>query len=141
GDAAHVPVRRAEPHGDDGRDRHAQRAARGQIRLSPPAARQRRTGRGRPVIPSMHLGLLRHPTDIPLDRDPAARTLPWIIPAIAFLATIALAGAILLNGVIVRWSNSLSGTLTIQIPAAATAEETESRLKRVVALLHEQQAI
>lgn len=85
----------------------------------------------------MRLALFRHPTDIPLDRDPAARTLPGIIAVMAFLATIALAGAILLNGVIVRWSNSLAGTLTIQLPAAASAEETEARIRRVVALLRE----
>ncbi len=89
----------------------------------------------------MRLALFRRPTDIPLDRDPAARTLPWIIAVMAFLATIALAGAILLNGVIVRWSNSLTGTLTIQVPAAAGAEETEVRIKRVVALLREARGI
>jgi len=83
----------------------------------------------------MALSPLRRSTDIPLDRDPAARTLPWIIAVMAFLATLALAGALLLNGVIVRWSNSLTGTLTIQIPAAPTADETEARIKRVVTLL------
>ncbi len=89
----------------------------------------------------MRLGLLRRPTDIPLDRDPAARTLPWIIAVMAFLATIALAGALLLNNVIVRWSNSLSGTLTIQVPAASGAEETEARIKRVVSLLREDKSV
>ena len=90
---------------------------------------------------AMRLGLFRRPTDIPLDRDPAARTLPWIIAVMAFLATIALAGALLLNNVIVRWSNSLSGTLTIQVPAAAGSEETEARIKRVVSLLREDKAV
>jgi cell division transport system permease protein len=85
----------------------------------------------------MSLAFFRRATDIPLDRDPAARTLPWIIAVMAFMATLALAGAILLNGVIVRWSNSLTGTMTVQIPPAASAEETEARLKRVVALLRE----
>jgi cell division transport system permease protein len=85
--------------------------------------------------------LLRDPTDIPLDRDPAARTLPWIIAVMAFLATIALAGAILLNNVIVRWSNSLTGTLTIQVPAAPGADETEARLRRIVALLRDEKGI
>ncbi len=89
----------------------------------------------------MRLGLFRRPTDIPLDRDPAARTLPWIIAVMAFLATIALAGALLLNNVIVRWSNSLSGTLTIQVPAASGAEETEARIKRIVALLREEKGV
>ncbi|MGH7004593.1 MAG: cell division protein FtsX, partial [Alphaproteobacteria bacterium] len=83
----------------------------------------------------MPLFSIRRSTDIPLDRDPAARTLPWIIAVMAFLATLALAGALLLNGVIVRWSNSLTGTLTIQVPAAASGDETEARIKKVVALL------
>jgi cell division transport system permease protein len=85
----------------------------------------------------MRLALLRRATDIPLDRDPAARTLPWIIAVMAFMATLTLAGAFLLNGVIVRWSNSLTGTLTVQVPPAAAAEETEARLQRVAAVLRE----
>lgn len=93
------------------------------------------------MIRAMRLALFRHPTDIPLDRDPAARTLPWIIAVMAFLATIALAGALLLNNVIVRWSNSLSGTLTIQVPSAAGTAETEARIKRIVALLRDVKAV
>jgi cell division transport system permease protein len=89
----------------------------------------------------MRFGFIRRPTDIPLDRDPAARTLPWIIAVMAFLATIALAGALLLNNVIVRWSNSLSGTLTIQVPVASGAEETEARIKRIIALLREEKGV
>ncbi len=93
------------------------------------------------MIRAMQLGLFRRPTDIPLDRDPAARTLPWIIAVMAFLATIALAGALLFNNVIVRWSNSLTGTLTIQVPAAASSDETEARIKRIVALLRDEKGI
>mgnify|MGYP007037743634 FL=1 len=89
----------------------------------------------------MRIALFRRPTDIPLDRDPAARTLPWIIAVMAFLATIALAGALLLNNVIVRWSHSLSGTLTIQVPSAAGAAETEARIKRILALLRDEKAV
>jgi cell division transport system permease protein len=85
---------------------------------------------------SLALPLLRRSTDIPLDRDPAARTLPWIIAVMAFLATLALAGAFLLNGVIVRWSSSLTGTLTIQIPTLDGGGKTEDSIKRVVDLLH-----
>lgn len=90
---------------------------------------------------AMRIALFRRPTDIPLDRDPAARTLPWIIAVMAFLATIALAGALLLNNVIVRWSHSLSGTLTIQVPSAAGAAETEARIKRILALLRDEKAV
>ena len=79
------------------------------------------------------MGLLRRATDIPLDRDRAARTLPWIMAVMVFLASLALAGAMILSGVIQRWSTNLSGTLTVQVPAAQTAEETNQRLARVVA--------
>jgi len=85
----------------------------------------------------MRFALLRRASDIPLDRDPAARTLPWIIAVMAFMATLALAGAFLLNGVIVRWSNTLTGTLTVQLPAAPSAEEMDARIKRVVTLLRD----
>lgn len=83
------------------------------------------------------MGLLRRATDIPLDRDRAARTLPWIMAVMVFLASLALAGAMILSGVIQRWSTNLSGTLTVQVPAAQTAEETNQRLARVVAVLRE----
>jgi cell division transport system permease protein len=85
----------------------------------------------------MYVSLLRRSTDIPLDRDPAARTLPWIIGVMAFLATLALGGAFLLNGVIVRWSNSLTGTVTVQVPPGASAEETDARVRRIAALLRD----
>jgi cell division transport system permease protein len=83
------------------------------------------------------IGLFRRATDIPLDRDRAARTLPWIMAVMVFLASLALAGAMILSGVIQRWSTNLSGTLTVQVPAAPTAEETTQRLNRVVAVLRE----
>lgn len=79
--------------------------------------------------------MLRASKEIPLDRDAAAKTLPWIVAVMVFLATLALAGTLLLDGVIARWSSGLAGTLTVQIPAAASPEETERRVQRVVAIV------
>ncbi len=75
--------------------------------------------------------------DIPFDRDVASTTLPWIIAVMVFLATLALAGALLLSAMIDRWSSNLSGTMTVQVPAAASAEESDQRVRRIVAILRE----
>lgn len=79
--------------------------------------------------------MLRGPKEIPLDRDVAARTLPWIVAVMVFLATLALAGTLMLDSVIARWSGSLAGTLTVQVPAAASPEETERRVQQIVTIV------
>jgi cell division transport system permease protein len=76
--------------------------------------------------------MLRRRTDLPLDGDTASRVLPWIIALMVYLAALALAGTMLLNGLAARWDAGLAGTLTVQIPpseepaasdAAAAADE------------------
>jgi cell division transport system permease protein len=79
--------------------------------------------------------------DIPLHKDPAARTLPWIIAVMAFLAVLSMAGAFALGTMIARWSSTLTGTMTVQVPAAATADETQARLVRVEAILKQTRGI
>ena len=60
----------------------------------------------------------RQRLDIPLNRDSSVRFLPWIIGLMVYLAGLALAGALVLNGTLARWDRSLTGTLTVQLPAA-----------------------
>jgi cell division transport system permease protein len=57
--------------------------------------------------------------DLALDSDPARRFLPWLLAMIVYLAGLALAGMMSLSAAVDRWDSGLSGTLTIQIPAAA----------------------
>lgn len=54
--------------------------------------------------------------DIPLNRDSSVRFLPWIIALMVYLAGLALAGTVVLQGALQRWDLSLSGTLTVQLP-------------------------
>ena len=55
--------------------------------------------------------------DIPLSRDSSTRLLPWIIGFMAYIASLALIGFIILSALIETWETSLNSTLTIQIPA------------------------
>ncbi|HXZ01717.1 MAG TPA: hypothetical protein VEI03_17110 [Stellaceae bacterium] len=56
--------------------------------------------------------------DIPLNRDSSVRFLPWIIALMVYLAGLALAGTLVLQGALQRWDRSLAGTLTVQLPPA-----------------------
>ncbi len=51
--------------------------------------------------------------------DGSGRFLPWLIGVMVYLAALALAGMMVLQGAIERWDNALAGTLTVQLPAGA----------------------
>lgn len=92
------------------------------------------------------MGVLR--SDLPVSADPAGRFLPWLVSIMVFLAAMALAGAMTLDGMLDRWSADLSGTLTVQIPPAtdqasgrASKAETDARVERAVRLLRSLPAI
>lgn len=79
-----------------------------------------------PIAPNM----FRVHRDLPLMRDPAIRILPWIVGLMVYLATMTLAGALLVSGLATQWSAGLTGTLTIYI--AATEDQTSHALKTEV---------
>ena len=62
--------------------------------------------------------------DLPLDRDGSGRFLPWLIALMVYLACLALAGAIMLGEASSRWQSGLTGTMTVQIPAAQSSENS-----------------
>ncbi len=74
--------------------------------------------------------------DIPLQRDGTVRLLPWLIAPMVYLAALALAGMLALHGVLQSWDRGLSGTMTVELPAAATPPETEAALAKAMAVLH-----
>lgn len=55
-------------------------------------------------------------TDIPLGADGSTRILPWIIAFMVYIATLAMAGGMILSDVAQTWSQGLTGSLTIQVP-------------------------
>jgi len=81
---------------------------------------------------------LRRQTDVPFERDAASRLLPWIIAVMAYLAALAVVSATVVNSAVSRWSAGLSGTLTVQIPAAESGiKETAERVNRAVRILRD----
>ncbi|NBP71681.1 MAG: hypothetical protein EBU57_00435 [Alphaproteobacteria bacterium] len=61
--------------------------------------------------------MIRPSTDLPLSDDPASRYLPWTVGLLVFLATLSLAAGMILSSAGENWRRSISGTLTIQVPA------------------------
>lgn len=56
-------------------------------------------------------------SDLQLDADRAGRFLPWALAVMVFLAALALAGALALDGTIEGWRRGVSSKLTVQIAA------------------------
>lgn len=56
---------------------------------------------------------------VPLDRDTSGRYLPLLVAIMVYLAALAIAGALAMAKLAERWDSGLSGSLTVQVPAAA----------------------
>ena len=54
-------------------------------------------------------------SDLPLDRDPAGGFLPWIVGLMVYLAALAMAGAVLADGLVERWRSDLADAVTVQV--------------------------
>ena len=54
--------------------------------------------------------------DLPLERDPTGRFLPWLVALMVYLAALALVCAMVMNKMVERWDTGLSGSITVQIP-------------------------
>ncbi|CAA7620074.1 ABC transporter permease [Magnetospirillum sp. SS-4] len=76
----------------------------------------------------------RH-SDLPLAGDATSRFLPWLVALMVFMASMAVAGAFVINEVITRWDRDVSGTLTVQVlPAGGEQAEaaTDERVRLAV---------
>ncbi|CAO3438293.1 cell division protein FtsX [Azospirillum endophyticum] len=82
----------------------------------------------------MALRPMRPRSDLPLAVDPSSRFLGWITALMAFLAALALAGAMLVSDMAQRWDSGLAGGLTVQVapmpgaPIASLDERAEAAL-------------
>ena len=76
-------------------------------------------------------------SDLQLDVDSAGRFLPWALAVMVFLAALALAGALALDGTIEGWRRGVSSKLTVQIadrpdqPMAPRLEQALQTLRAV----------
>lgn len=73
--------------------------------------------------------------DIPLRRDGTVRLLPWLIAPMVYLAALALAGMLVLNGVLESWDRGLSGTMTVELPAAPAPPATDDAVAKTLQVL------
>ncbi len=71
-------------------------------------------------------------TDLPLYQDSHSRFLPWLVAFMIFLAVFGLASIIVLKEVANRWDRGVSGTISVQIPAAAEPSDDEKRLGKIL---------
>tara|TARA_Y100001968_G_scaffold311270_1_gene333149 strand:- start:1743 stop:2600 length:858 start_codon:yes stop_codon:yes gene_type:complete len=70
--------------------------------------------------------------DLPFGRDPASRLLPWTVGLLVFLATLCLALGMFLASAGDNWRRSLSGTLTIQVPAGPEQQASSSAILQLL---------
>ena len=78
--------------------------------------------------------------EVPLDRDASGPFLPWIVAVMVYLASLAVAAALLVNQVTDRWQKDLAGGLTVQVPPTSTADGVtvpEEQIDRLVERLRE----
>ena len=60
-------------------------------------------------------------SDLNLRGDSSRRFLPLIIAFMVFLASLAMAAAMIVTAAVDNWGQGLTGTLTIQIPPAGVS--------------------
>ncbi|MGQ0675124.1 MAG: cell division protein FtsX, partial [Rhodospirillales bacterium] len=63
--------------------------------------------------------MFRRRYDLPLGRDGSARLVPWIVALMSYLAALTLAGALALGVLAWRWTEGVSGALSVLLPPAA----------------------
>lgn len=75
--------------------------------------------------------MLRRRYDLPLGRDGSARLVPWIVALMSYLAALTLAFALTLGVLAWRWTDEVSGAVSVLLPpamedgAAAAADRLE----------------
>ena len=72
--------------------------------------------------------MMRFRADLPFERVQATRFLPWIVALMVFLGALSLAAATAIGNVIDRWDNTLTGRITVQVPADQASAEVLTRL-------------
>ncbi len=77
----------------------------------------------------------RRRPDIPFGRDGSARFLTAIVGVMVYLAALALAGTLALDGVLHRWDASLTGTVTVELPAVTAGQPPDGNLHAALDVL------
>ena len=81
--------------------------------------------------------MIRRHGDLLLSREPSARLVPWIIALMTYVACLMLAGSLLLAELLDRWTDDLTGTVTVQVMPVEgeSVEVMTERVDKLVTLL------
>ena len=79
--------------------------------------------------------MLRARLDLPLERDGSVRFLPWIVALMVYLASLALAGTLVVRDAVERWDRGLTGTLTVELPAASAGSRADGAVELALKVL------
>ena len=77
--------------------------------------------------------MMRRHLDLPLNRDGSVRFLPWIVALMVYLASLALAGTLVVRDVVTRWDRGEYEILD-STPTRLTMRLTGNRLRGVAGL-------
>jgi cell division transport system permease protein len=84
------------------------------------------------------MSLLSRRSDLPLKGDATSRFLPWLVALMVYLSAVAVAGVLVLAGLVERWDHDVTGTLTVQVqPVPGEAGEllTDERVRMAADLM------
>lgn len=82
-----------------------------------------------------------HHKDLPLDRDPSTRYLPWLIAFMVYLAVLAIVATAVIQSIGHRWERGVSNTLTIQIPPVRSVQEDQNRIANALKIVRSHPAV
>jgi len=80
-------------------------------------------------------------TDLPLQKDPSNRFLPWLIAFMIYLATLATAGVMALDGLVSHWQAGVTQTLTVQLSPGSSDKKNQKTLSTSLNLLNKTHGI
>jgi len=89
----------------------------------------------------MSMFSLRHHSDLPLNKDPGTRFLPWLIAFMVYLAALSVVATSIMQSLSTRWERGVSDTLTVQIPAAASVNKDQSQIAGALKILRAHPAV
>ncbi|WP_417819279.1 cell division protein FtsX [Terasakiella sp.] len=82
-----------------------------------------------------------HHKDVPLDKDPGTRFLPWLIAFMVYLAALSVVATAIMQSVSARWERGVSDTLTVQVPPGDSVKQDQAQIAGVLKILRAHPAV
>ncbi|WP_193185754.1 cell division protein FtsX [Nisaea sediminum] len=73
--------------------------------------------------------------DIPLNQDPSARYLPWLLGIMCYFAVLATVGAVTSHRLAARWDFALGSVVTVQLPAAEPGVDDTLEMEQAIRMM------